>query len=727
MKTQFITALLATTALVYSGDPRTAYAAASAVGIDADDIGGRVTGAKGPEAGVWVIAESRDLPTRFIRIVVTDDEGRYVLPDMPKSKYKLWVRGYGLVDSKPIEAATGVNVDLKAVAAPDAKSAAQYYPANYWYALMGAPPASDFPGTGPNGNGIAPAMKTQQDWLRAQKGCMACHQWGDPAMRNMPETGNSVEAWAERIAKFRKMGDPTFGNHSQALATGMMNGLTQFGRQRVLQLFADWTDRIRNGALPTETPPRPKGKERNVVVSIWDWGDQQFSHDIVSTDRRNPSYNAQGPIYGVDIWNGIVLTLDPKTAKTSQVKIPQAFKPSSDTTWGPGSPMLHNPMLDQKGRVWMTDLQPVVTDAAYCKDEKNNKFAKLFPSPTNNRAVHFYDPKTTKTTTLPSCFGSHHLAFGYDKDNTVYFSGDRNVMGWVNTRIYDETNDATKAVGWCPFVIDTNGDGKMTQDRTQWNQPATAGVDAEYSNAGAEKAKVVTFDPKKDTRIPGGSYGVNASPHDSSVWFASAGRNVVRLEPGNNPPETCKVEVYTPPEKMGEFYASSGLRGIDIDSKGIVWTSHAGGGVGRFDRSKCKVLNGPTATGAHCPEGWTSYQAPGPKVQGTQVSADFNYLVWVDLHDSFGLGKDVPFSPGSNSDSMLAVMPGGDMMIMRVPYPMGYFARGLDGRIDDPNIGWKGRSLWSNFGTVPVDHQEDGVGDTSKVVQFQLRPDPLAH
>src|SRR5437867_10425837 len=103
------------------------------VAIDPDDIGGVVTSAKGPEAGVWVIAETADLPTRFARIVVTDDQGRYVVPDLPKAKYKVWVRGYGLVDSAKIDAEPGKLLNLTAVAAPTAAAAAQYYPAIYWY------------------------------------------------------------------------------------------------------------------------------------------------------------------------------------------------------------------------------------------------------------------------------------------------------------------------------------------------------------------------------------------------------------------------------------------------------------------------------------------------------------------------------------------------------------------------------------------------------------------
>src|SRR5919106_848723 len=101
---------------------------ADAPAIDADDIGGVVTGANGPEAGVWVIAETSDLPTKFAKIVVTDDQGRYVMPDLPKAKYKVWVRGYGLVDSPKVDSEPGKTVNLTAVAAPNEAEAAQYYP-----------------------------------------------------------------------------------------------------------------------------------------------------------------------------------------------------------------------------------------------------------------------------------------------------------------------------------------------------------------------------------------------------------------------------------------------------------------------------------------------------------------------------------------------------------------------------------------------------------------------
>src|ERR1700704_1222669 len=151
--------------------------AQQAVAIDNDDIGGVVTGPKGPEAGVWVIAETRDLPVRFIRIVVTDDQGRYVVPDLPKANYDVWVRGYGLVDSPKVDSEPGKQLNLTAVAAPTEKVAADYYPAIYWYSMIKVPDQSMFPGTGPSGNGINVNVKTQSQFLDIIKtnGCVGCH------------------------------------------------------------------------------------------------------------------------------------------------------------------------------------------------------------------------------------------------------------------------------------------------------------------------------------------------------------------------------------------------------------------------------------------------------------------------------------------------------------------------------------------------------------------------
>ena len=192
--------------------------AASAPAIDGDDIGGVVTSANGPEAGVWVIAETQDLETQFIRIVVTDDEGRYVVPDLPKANYKVWVRGYGLVDSDTVESAPGKTVNLQAVVAPSEQAAAEVYPAQYWYSMVKPPAESEFPGTGPSGNGISPGMPTQQHWLHhMQENCMFCHQMGTRSTRMFPDVGSSIEAWDQRIQKARGEGDIAINNEGQIL------------------------------------------------------------------------------------------------------------------------------------------------------------------------------------------------------------------------------------------------------------------------------------------------------------------------------------------------------------------------------------------------------------------------------------------------------------------------------------------------------------------------------
>ena len=159
----------------------------SQIRIGGSDLGGVVTSAKGPEAGVWVIAETADLPTKFAKIVVTDDQGRYVIPGLPNASYSVWVRGYGLVDSPKLQARPGAIVNLTAVEAPTPAAAADYYPALYWYALLKIPGKSEFSGSGRNG--IPPALKTQEQWLDIVKtdGCYTCHQIGDKATRTIPK------------------------------------------------------------------------------------------------------------------------------------------------------------------------------------------------------------------------------------------------------------------------------------------------------------------------------------------------------------------------------------------------------------------------------------------------------------------------------------------------------------------------------------------------------------
>ena len=232
MKLKFRSALLSTTwtlvsGLLISGAAYVPASMAADMPTVADGIGGVVMGAKGPEAGVWVIAQTSDLPTRYIKVVVTDDQGRFMIPELPKAKYEIWVRGYGLVDSPHVDGAPGKNIALKSVQAPNAKAAADYYPANYWEAMFKIPAASEFPGTGPKGNGIAANMQTQQQWLQLLKdGCHQCHQQGDKLTRTLSD--NTPEGWAERITKAREAGDQALGNTGPEHAAAMQNRMTQF-------------------------------------------------------------------------------------------------------------------------------------------------------------------------------------------------------------------------------------------------------------------------------------------------------------------------------------------------------------------------------------------------------------------------------------------------------------------------------------------------------------------
>jgi hypothetical protein len=684
--------------------------------IDADDIGGFVKSEKGREAGVWVIAQTHDLPSPFIKIVVTDDQGRYVLPDLPQATYQVWVRGYGLVDSKTVKAKPGESLELTATIAPSAKEAAEYYPANYWLSLIKLPEEDEFPGTGPQGNGIAPRFKTRQEFAgQFKEGCQFCHQLGSKMTRELAATGSSLELWDQRVQMSREKGDPIVGDHGVRLGPTMSNNMTAFGRQRGLQMFAQWTDTIANGALPP-VPKRPDGIERNLVLTMWDWGGGRFIHDEITTDKRNPTVNANGPIYGTGQLTGHLLMFDPQTMKTSEVPIPGMDPAVPHNTGG----SVHNPMVDHKGRVWMSMVGNAVQpgegkNPEYCTSP-TNKFAEYYQSPAQaGRRISVYDPSTKKITIIPVCFGSHHLNFGYDKDNTLYFSGDTNLMGWINTKIWDETHDASKAIGWCPMVVDSNGDGKITADRNQWNEPGQVS------------------DAKKDTRLTGFLYGLNVSPKDGSVWYAKFNPNVpsgiVRLvRPSPSEPENCFTEYFEPPMDSKGEYKAFNIRGVDIDSAGVAWVAFGSGHLGKFDRTRCKGNVNPSAVGQRCPEGWTIYETPAPKIGGTNIGSDWYYLAWVDLHNVLGLGKDVPVLPASSSDAAIAFLPSEQRFVtLRVPYPIPYFSRGMDARIDDPNTGWKGRAMWSNYGATALWHQEESTGEYQRVVKFQMRPNPLAH
>jgi len=688
--------------------------AQNTVAIDADDIGGVVTSAKGPEAGVWVIAETTDLGTKMSRSVVTDDQGRYVIPDLPKAKYKVWVRGYGLVDSAKVDSEPGKQLNLTASVAPNEKAAAEYYPAIYWFSMIHVPAENQFPGTA--ANGFEPRMRSQGEMLDVLKtnGCVTCHQLGNKATRTIPESlgkfANGYEAWTRRI-------------QSGQASTNMVNNINRLGAQGALKMLGDWTDRVAAGELPAAKPRRPEGVERNAVVTTYDWSNAKaYLHDATVSDKRDPTRNANGLIFGAtENSTDMVPVFDPKTNKAYEVKL-QVRDPKTpsesevpmfaaspyfgdEKIWdGQTSP--HSLYYDQKDRVWYTARIRPAANPDWCKKGSDHPSAKLYPLETSGRQLEIYDPKSEKHTLVDTCFPTHHVQFGFDKDNTAWVSAGgpaSGVAGWVNMRVLDETGDEKKAQGWTPFIMDTNGNGKR-DEYTEPNQP---------------------FDPAKDRRINVAFYG--ASPaHDGTVWGTSLAfpGYVVRLDPRQpNPEASALAEVY---EIASPGY---GPRGMDVDSKGVVWVPLASGHLASFDRTKCKVLNGPTMRdGKHCAEGWTLYPFPGPKLVGDAGtgSAEASYYTWVDQHDVLGLGKDTPFATGNENESLIALKDG-KMINIVVPYPMGFYAKTFDGRIDDANAGWKGRVIWASAGNRTPFHVEGiGKGELPKLTKIQLRPDPLA-
>ncbi len=713
------------------------------VALDADDIGGAVTTAQGvPEAGVWVIAETTDLPTRLVKIVVTDDQGRYVLPDVPNANYQVWVRGYGLVDSPKVTGRRGRRLDLTAVPAPAARAAAEYYPANYWLSLMTVPPEAEFPratevpppvpmppaasarGAGPGpqaptaGAGRGPrTFDSQAEMLLSIKNLQQ-RQLGSKITREVPP-------------QLRALG---FTNTVDALLYGSTAGqMPDFGAgangPNIFRM-AEWVDRIAAGAVPPQ-PPRPQGIERNVVITLWDVSDEvPFIHDVVATDRRSPGLNAHGKIYGVEYHNDGLVELDPLEHFERTIAIPTQVPKSMIQ---PVAPTMRNPSIiwgddiiydgvtfpnhltmDERGRIWLSARVNTDSNPAYCRAGSTNRFAQADPLDEATRHVALYDPRTATWELIRTCFRTHHIQMSTTGPRRVFTNpaatgANGAYYGWVDVETWERTRNEEASQGWCVAYLDSDGDGR----------------------------------PNRDRPIPGAPYSIIQHPMDGSLWGAVQGTpgRLIRLSLGANPPETCVGEVYEVPFEPFPSRnpgAVSGFnpRGVDIDSAGVVWTALASSNhLASFDRRLCDVVAGETATtGRHCAKGWTLHPLPGPKLGGVtaDIGSDFNYYNFVDRFDMLGLGRDTPVANGTLSDSLMALdRRSGTIVTMRMPYPMGFYTRGMDGRIDDPTTGWKGRGIWASNGTRNMWHVEGGKGGggtgvRGHVAKFQVRPDPLA-
>jgi hypothetical protein len=601
-----------------------------------------------------------------------------------------------------VPAQPGQTLNLYAGREASPKEAAEIYPSMYWFSLIKVPAASEFP-LGP--------VQSQQQWLNTikQGACQSCHALGTPGMRTVPELFSkgktSQEAWRMRLR----------AGSAQNL---MARDITALEHNRAIANFADWTDRIAKGELPFDQPRRPEGIERNLVITMWDYLRPEFYlHDVVSTDRRNPRVNPEGAVYGSpEDSTDIVPLVDPRTHRALELPHPvrDPKTPSvrsnpygvsaywGDKPYWEGRTLNHNPMMDERGRTWFSSRISPDPNPDWCKGS-DHPSAKAFPLSGNaNRHLSYYEPRTNTWTLIRTCFPTHHLNFG--KDNVLWTSPGvvgPNVIGWFDRKVFEQSNDERRAQGWTPFIVDTNGDGK----RGEWvahDQP---------------------LDPKKDKQLRINHYSVAVSPADGTIWGTVLGYPgaIIRVVPGPNPVQTALTEIYEPP------LPGYGPRGGDIDAEGVFWVALSSGHLGEFDRRKCRVTNGPTSTGKHCPEGWTLHQFPGPQLRDVKDpgSAETSYYVWVDWFNVLGLGRNVPIAMGNGSDSIMPFV-NGKFVVLRLPYPSGLFPKNVDGRIDDEAGGWKGRGLWTTSGSRTNFHLEGGKENRPKAIKLQLRPDPLA-
>ena len=422
----------------------------------------------------------------------------------------------------------------------------------------------------------------------------------------------------------------------------------------MLEQFADWTDRIAAGEVP-QAPRRPQGIERNVVITEWDWADPKaYLHDVVSTDRRDPHVNANGLLYGaLELSADYLPVLDPVHNTVTRVPLtvrdtatpiaagPPAGAPSAywgDTVLWSSKANVHNPMIDQKGRVWITAAVRPPDNPAFCKQGSSHPSAKLFPRQPLGAAARDVRPEDEEA------HAHQHLLQHAPSD----------VRRGRESNVVDERR---RTGGRLARHEEVRRDGR---------RGGVAGMDGDRPRLQRQRQarRVHRAEPARRSRRRTGAsrhglYAVAPAP-DGSIWGSSLGfpGGIVRIVPGAHPPETTLAEYFeTPYGNEKAKVQGFSPRGMDIDRNGVAWVALASGHMASFDRRKCTgPLNGPTATGQHCPEGWTLYTEPLPQMKGVTEngSAEGSYYTWVDQFERAAASAAAPARSGSGFTLLVA-------------------------------------------------------------------------
>jgi hypothetical protein len=378
---------------------------------------------------------------------------------------------------------------------------------------------------------------------------------------------------------------------------------------------------------------------------------------------------------------------------------------ADETIWN-SQTTVHSFAMDKQGRVWAAARVRKPQTPAWCQAGSDHPSAKLMPINQGQRGLIMYDPKTKKVTQIDTCFTWGHLNFD---DNDVIWSsfGPGGHRGLVRR----------EEVG----------------SRRTTRKPRRAGARSSSTTTATASATPYTEpnQPPIRRRI---AAGLHLLRRFTGAGWIGVGHGAGRagrprpLHPGAHPPETALTEFFEVPWNNPKATTQGfAPRGMDVDSKGVVWTVLSSGQLASFDRKKCTgAQNGPTATGQQCVDGWTLYPLPGPNYKGAvdNASADSAYYNFVDRFDMLGVGKDIPVAGGNLSEGLLALV-NGKIVTFRVPYPMGYYTKGLDGASTIRTVAGRGRRSTRRSRRARRSTWK-AEGDHAELVKFQVRPDPTS-